>query len=104
MRELQRKLDHDIKLKDFFAIKGNVRVNAELEAREADRKQLQQELTDKQLADLQNIMKEIQVQHFLLFLFFISHLFVCFFLWSKTDKIHRTETMQTELMVKFASI
>lgn len=61
MRELQRKLDHDIKLKEFFAIKGNVRVNAELEAREADRKRLQQELADKQLADLQDIMKEIQV-------------------------------------------
>lgn len=64
MRELQRKLDHDIKLKDFFAIKGNLRVNAELEAREADRKQLQQELADKQLADLQDIMKQIQVNVF----------------------------------------
>lgn len=61
MRELQRKLDHDIKLKEFFAIKGNLRVNAELEARECDRKQLQQELADKQLADLQDIMKQIQV-------------------------------------------
>lgn len=62
MRELQRKLDHDIKLKEFFAIKGNLRVNADLEAREADRKQWQQELADKQLADLQNIMKQMQVR------------------------------------------
>lgn len=62
MRELQRKLDHDLKLKDFFAIKSNVRVNAELEERESDRKQLQQELADKQLTDLQNIMKEMQVR------------------------------------------
>lgn len=61
MRELQRKLDHDIKLKEFFAIKGNVRVNAELEAREANRKLLQQELADKQLNDLQDIMRQIQV-------------------------------------------
>lgn len=61
MRELQRKLDHDIKLKEFFAIKGNVRVNAELEAREANRKLLQQEMADKQLNDLQDIMKQIQV-------------------------------------------
>lgn len=61
MRELQRKLDYDIKLKDFFAIKGNVRVNAELEAREENQKKLQQEQADKQLSDLQNIMKEIQV-------------------------------------------
>lgn len=61
MRELQRKLEHDIKLKEFFSVKGNQRVNAELEAREANRKQLQQELADKQLADLQDIMKRIQV-------------------------------------------
>lgn len=61
MRELQRKLDHDLKLKDFFAIKGNSRVNVELEERESNRKQLQQELADKQLTDLQNIMKEMQV-------------------------------------------
>lgn len=61
MRELQRKLEHDIKLKEFFAVKGNQRVNAELEAREANRKLQQQELSDKQLADLQDIMKQIQV-------------------------------------------
>lgn len=61
MRELQRKLDHDIKLKEFFAIKGNHRVNAELEAREANRKQTQQEMADKQIADLQDIMSQIQV-------------------------------------------
>lgn len=61
MRELQRKLEHDIKLKEFFAIKGNTRVNAELEAREANRKQLQQEMADKQLTDLQDIIKKIQV-------------------------------------------
>lgn len=72
MRELQRKLDHDIKLKDFFAIKGNVRVNAELEAREVNRKQLQQELADKQLADLQNIMREVQV------MFFFLNSIICF--------------------------
>lgn len=62
MRELQRKLDHDIKLKEFFAIKGNLRVNAELEAREANRKLLQQEMADKQLNDLQDTMKQIQVK------------------------------------------
>ena len=51
----------NIKLKEFFAIKGNVRVNAELEAREENRKLLQQELADKQLNDLQDIMRQIQV-------------------------------------------
>lgn len=63
MRELQRKLDHDIKLKEFFAVKSNHRVNAELEAREALHKQQQQELADKQLNDLQDVMAQIQVKH-----------------------------------------
>lgn len=71
MRELQRKLDHDIKLKEFFAIKGNHRVNAELEAIEANRKQMQQQQVDKHLDDLQNIMSEIQVKmSFFLYLHF----------------------------------
>lgn len=61
MRELQRKLEHDIKLKEFFAIKGNTRVNAELEAREENRKQLQQEMADRHLTNLQDIIKKIQV-------------------------------------------
>lgn len=72
MRELQRKLDHDIRLKDFFAIKSNVRINAELEALEADRKQLQQEMADKQLTDLQDIIKQIQVYlywHFTVYIY-----------------------------------
>lgn len=63
MRELQRKLDHDMKLKDFFAIKGNHRVNAELEAIEAERNKMQQEQADKHLSDLQNIIQQIQVRH-----------------------------------------
>lgn len=61
MRELQRKLDHDNKLKEFFAVKSNHRVNVELEAREANRKQLQQEMADKQITNLQDIMSQIQV-------------------------------------------
>lgn len=92
MRELQRKLDHDIKLKDFFAIKGNVRINAELEAREANRKQMQQELADKQLTDLQNIMKEIQV------LFAIICLIWCQFRLTKTL---RTETRKFRSVIIF---
>lgn len=77
MRELQRKLDHDIKLKEFFAIKSNHRVNAELEAREALHKQQQQETADKQLNDLQDVMAQIQViiilQGFELGDFFLSN-------------------------------
>lgn len=61
MRELQRKYDHDMKLKQFYAFKSSQRVNAELEAREANRKQAHQELSDKRIADMQDIMSEIQV-------------------------------------------
>lgn len=62
MRELQRKFDHDMKLKQFYAFKSSQRVNVELEAREANRKQAQQELSDRHLADMQNIMSQIQVE------------------------------------------
>lgn len=62
IRELQRKLDHDAKLHEFFAIKGNRRVNAELEAREADRRLKQQEHADEHLKDLHFIMHQIQVE------------------------------------------
>lgn len=61
MRELQRNLDHDMKLKQFFAFKSSQRINAELEAREANRRQAQQELSDRHIADMQNIMSQIQV-------------------------------------------
>jgi thiamine pyrophosphate-dependent acetolactate synthase large subunit-like protein len=35
MRELQRRLDRDIKLQEFLGVKGQRRVTADLEAREA---------------------------------------------------------------------
>ena len=61
MRELQLKLDHDAKLQQFFAIKGNRRVNVEMEIREANRKQMQQEAVEKQVQDLQSILDNIKV-------------------------------------------
>jgi predicted DNA-binding ArsR family transcriptional regulator len=38
MRELQRRLDHDVKLQEFLGVKGQRRVLADLEAREALRR------------------------------------------------------------------
>lgn len=38
MRELQRKLDHDSKLHEFLGVKGQKRIMADLEAKEALRK------------------------------------------------------------------
>lgn len=61
MREMQRKLDHDAKLQEFFGVKGNRRVNAELEMREANRKLMQEEQVEKQLNDLESILDDIKV-------------------------------------------
>jgi len=38
MRELQRKLDHDSKLHEFLGVKGQKRIMADLEAKEALKK------------------------------------------------------------------
>lgn len=76
MREIQRKLDHDAKLQQFFAIKGNRRVNAELEIREANRKLVEQEQADKQLEDLQSILDQIQVCFISIYLCFLSQTIV----------------------------
>lgn len=70
MRELQRKLDHDTKLQEFFAIKGNHRVNVDLEMREMNRKQMLQDQSDKENQDLQSILDNICVS--LLFFFFVD--------------------------------
>lgn len=58
---MQRKLDHDAKLQEFFGVKGNRRVNAELEMREASRKLMQEEQVEKQLNDLESILDDIKV-------------------------------------------
>lgn len=71
MRELQRKLDHDTKLQEFFSIKGNHRVNVDLEMREMNRKQMLQDHADKENQDLQSILDNICVSE--LFVFFNHH-------------------------------
>lgn len=63
MREMQRKLDHDAKLQEFFATKGNRRVNVELEMRDANRKLMQQEQVERQLNDLESILDDIKVSY-----------------------------------------
>ncbi|XP_062716582.1 coiled-coil domain-containing protein 63 [Aedes albopictus] len=59
MRELQRKLDHDAKLQEFLSIKGQRRSNAELEEREALKKQKMLENLEKQYAEYEQIMSRI---------------------------------------------
>lgn len=61
MRELQRKLDHDAKLQHFLGVKGQHRVNTELEARENNKRlQLQEEL-ENQLEEYNEIIEKIKV-------------------------------------------
>lgn len=71
MRELQRKLDYDAKLQQFLAIKGNRRINAELEIRETNRRLVQQEQSDQQVHDSQSILDQIQVSNHLLNCLFV---------------------------------
>ncbi|XP_023294596.2 coiled-coil domain-containing protein 63 [Lucilia cuprina] len=62
MREMQRRLEHDAKLQKFFDIKGQKRLNPELEQRESDKKLAQKEAFERQLAEYKEIidrMKEL---------------------------------------------
>lgn len=61
MRELQRKLDHDAKLQQFFGIKGQRRTNVDLEIREANKKVQIQEQLEQQITNYQNILDNIKV-------------------------------------------
>ncbi|KAL5292010.1 CCDC63.2 family protein [Megaselia abdita] len=60
MREIQRKLEHDSKLHEFYDIKGHRRVNFELEQREANKKAQQKYDNEKQLAEYTRIIEEIK--------------------------------------------
>lgn len=61
MRELQRLLDHDVKLQEFLAIKGQMRLNTEQQEREADKRKKRTEDMEKQLGDYDKIFQRILV-------------------------------------------
>lgn len=61
MSELQRTLDHDSKLQQFLAVKGSVRILAELEARDQARRRAQRDREAAAQERLRDILKEIQV-------------------------------------------
>ncbi|XP_068086979.1 coiled-coil domain-containing protein 63-like [Anabrus simplex] len=60
MRELQRKLDHDMKLQEFLGVKGQRRVLTDLEAREAWKKQHHREETERLIAKYEGILDQIR--------------------------------------------
>jgi coiled-coil domain-containing protein 63/114 len=62
MRELQRKLDHDAKLQEFLAIKGQQRLNTEQLEREADKKKKRLEEMERQFNEYDRIFQRINVR------------------------------------------
>lgn len=61
MREMQRRLEHDAKLQKFFDIKGQKRLNPELEQRENDKKLAQKEAFERQLKEYREIIERMKV-------------------------------------------
>ncbi|XP_067613816.1 coiled-coil domain-containing protein 63 [Eurosta solidaginis] len=60
MREMQRRLEHDAKLQKFFDIKGQKRINPELEQREANKKLALKENYERQLEEYNAIIDDIK--------------------------------------------
>ncbi|GLV38498.1 uncharacterized protein CBL_12951 [Carabus blaptoides fortunei] len=60
LRTLQRQLDHDLKLQEFLGMKSQIRILADLEAREAKKKQQEKELNEKQIVIYQEVLTEIE--------------------------------------------
>ncbi|KAL1455865.1 hypothetical protein WDU94_000637 [Cyamophila willieti] len=60
MRELQRELDHDIKLQEFLGIKGQKRIMQDLELREAEKKKDQRETLARTIEKFENILQQIR--------------------------------------------
>lgn len=60
MRELQRRFDLDSKLQDFLGVKGQKRIMADLEAKEAIKKQQQKEATEQLITAYNSILDQIK--------------------------------------------
>lgn len=61
MREIQRKLDHDLTLREFLIIKGQKRILKDLEEKEKQKKELEVQTLKNQLEIFEKTMKRIQV-------------------------------------------
>ncbi|XP_044739405.1 coiled-coil domain-containing protein 63-like [Chrysoperla carnea] len=60
MRELQRNLDHDNKLKEYLSIKGQKRVMQDLNVHEEEKRQARRDEMEKHLHEYQRIFDEIK--------------------------------------------
>lgn len=65
MRQLQRRLDHDIKLQEFLGVKGQRRIMSDLEQREARKRELMKQTMEQQLQKYRETLAQIQVSFFL---------------------------------------
>lgn len=61
MQELQRKLDHDGKLEQFLAVKGQKRVMRDLEEKERRKREQKRENMQKQLEGYKEMLAQIMV-------------------------------------------
>lgn len=78
MRELQRKLDHDAKLQQFFGIKGQRRANAALESRESEKKMLLQNQLEKKIEEYSKLLDNIKVGNINIELYRFYNVFLIF--------------------------
>ncbi|XP_033606689.1 coiled-coil domain-containing protein 63 isoform X3 [Cryptotermes secundus] len=60
MKELQRRLDHDVKLHEFLSVKGQRRTTADLEAREALKHKKRKEATEHMIVTFEEILSQIK--------------------------------------------
>jgi len=59
MRELKRRFDHDSKLQEFLAIKGQRRLMVDLEKKEENKRRLYREATERQLEHYKKTLDQI---------------------------------------------
>lgn len=61
MREIQRKLDHDLTLREFLIVKGQKRILKDLEEKERQKRELEVQTLEDQLLIYEKTMRRIQV-------------------------------------------
>lgn len=62
MREIQRKLDNDLILREFLIVKGQKRILKDLEQKEKQKRELEVQSLEDQLSVYQKTLEKIQVK------------------------------------------
>lgn len=61
MREIQRRLDNDLTLREFLIVKGQKRILKDLQEKEKQKRELEAQSLENQLAVYEKTMQKIQV-------------------------------------------